>query len=236
MTKVLVINGSARTDKGNTALVLAPFIEGLKDAGASVEAVYAKNLKIRPCIGDFQCWFKKVGECIHSDDMLSLYPKLREADILVLATPVYLPLPGEFQNLLNRLMPICEPTLEFRDGRTRIKFHDDVNISKIVLVATGGWWELENLDTLIRIAKEIAENTSVEFVGALLRPHAFLLMDFKEKAEVVFDAIKTAGNQLVIDGRISPNLFEIISQPLISEEELRKIYNQLYEKTKQGTK
>jgi len=60
------------------------------------------------------------------------------------------------------------------------------------------------------------------------------LMDFEDKAEVVFDAIKTAGNQLIIDGRISPNLFEIISQPLISEEELRKIYNQNYEKAKHG--
>ncbi|MGY5875269.1 MAG: flavodoxin family protein, partial [Candidatus Thorarchaeota archaeon] len=136
MNKVLAINGSARMDKGNTAMVLGSFLEGMNEAGASTDVIYAKKLKIHPCNGDFQCWYEKVGECMHSDDMQSLFPKMREADILILATPVYLHLPGEFQNLLNRLMPICEPILEFRDGRTRIKFHDDVKISQIVLVGT----------------------------------------------------------------------------------------------------
>ena len=69
MTKVIAINGSARMEKGNTELVLSSFLDGMREAGASVEVVYAKKLKIRPCIGDFQCWYEKVGECIHSDDM-----------------------------------------------------------------------------------------------------------------------------------------------------------------------
>ena len=232
MTKVIAINGSARTEKGNTELVLSSFLDGMREAGASVEVVYAKKLKIRPCIGDFQCWYEKVGECIHSDDMQPLLSKIRDANILVLATPVYLPLPGEFQNLLNRLMPICEPILKFREGRTRIKFHDDVKVSQIVLVSAGAWWELGNLDTVVRIVKEFAEDVSVEFAGAILRPHAFLLSKFEDQAEIIHDALKTAGNQLIIDGRISPNLFEIISKPLISEEELRERYNQEYDDAK----
>jgi multimeric flavodoxin WrbA len=235
MTKVLAINGSAQMEKGNTAMVLTPFIQSMEDEGATVEVVYAKKLKIRPCIGDFQCWFEKVGECIHSDDMQTLFPKMREAEILVLATPVYLPLPGEFQNLLNRLMPICEPILEFRDGRTRAKFHDDVNISKIVLVATGGWWEKGNLDTVLRIAKEIAEDTSVEFAGALLRPHAFLMNEFKEKSAAVDEAIRLAGQQLIRDGMMNSKVLEAISQPLIAEAELRERYNRMYERAKQAS-
>jgi multimeric flavodoxin WrbA len=216
-------------------MVLTPFIQGIEDEGATVEVVYAKKLKIRPCNGDFQCWFEKVGECIHNDDMQTLFPKMREAEILVLATPVYLPLPGELQNLLNRLMPICEPILEFREGRTRAKFHDDVNISKIVLVATGGWWEKGNLDTVLRIAQEIAEDTSVEFAGALLRPHAFLMSEFKEKAAAVVKAIKMAGQQLIRDGMMNSEVLAAISQPLIAEVELRGMYNRNYEKAKQAS-
>ena len=102
-------------------------------------------------------------------------PTLREADILVLATPVYIPLPGEMQNLINRLCPLVKPKLETREGRTRARFHDEVRIQRIALVSTGGWWEKGNFGTVGRIAQELAESASVKFAGALLRPHAGLM-------------------------------------------------------------
>jgi len=234
MTKVLAINGSARMEKGYTHTLLNAFLEGAKNADATVELVYSKKLKIRPCLGDFQCWYDKVGECIQQDDMESLYPKLRTADILVLAIPVYLPLPGEIQNLLNRLMPIVEPILEYKDGKTRAKFHDDVRIFKIVLVAVGGWWEIGNLDTVTRIVKEVAEKVGVEFGGPILRPHASMMKENKEKAEEILNAAKKAGTQLIENGDITPDILQIISQPLISEEALRKRYNSTYEKAKRS--
>ncbi len=92
----------------------------------------------------FDCWYKTVGQCIFKDDMQILYPKFRDADILVLAIPVYIPLPGEMQNLINRLCPIIEPAFEFCRGRTRVRFSQEVRISKIVLVSTCGWWEMGN--------------------------------------------------------------------------------------------
>ena len=232
MTKVLAINGSARVEKGNTAKVLGVFLEGMQEAGASVEIIYPKKLKITPCNGDFQCWSSKIGKCIHSDDMQSVYPKLREADILILGTPVYLPLPGEMQNLLNRLMPIVDPFLEFQDGRTRVRFHKDVKISKIVLVGVGGWWERANLDTVVKIVSDIATAVSVPFAGAILRPHARLMTENEEKAAVINEAIKKAGHQLIKDGNISPDLFDIISQPLISQEDLMHRSNQAYRKAR----
>ena len=221
-------------EKGRTAKILAAYTEGMMEAGASVELEYAKKLNIQPCNADFDCWYKKVGECIHSDDMQSVLSKMREADILVLAIPIYLPLPGKMQNLLNRLMPIVEPILEFRNGRTRAKFHDDVKISKIVLVSTGGWWEKGNLDLVVQITKHIAEDASVEFSGAVLRPHVSLMEENKEKAKEIIDAVKKVGYQLVKDGKMSPDLLEKISQPLISEEELRERYNKNYLRAKQS--
>jgi multimeric flavodoxin WrbA len=232
MTKVLAINGSAKMDKGYTHTMLNAFLEGIKEAEATIELVYAKKLKIRPCLGDFQCWYDKIGECIQKDDMESLYPKLRSANIVILGIPVYLPLPGEMQNLLNRLMPIVEPILEFKDGRTRAKFHDDVKIFKIVLVAVGGWWEKGNLDTVTRIVKDITEKVDVEFGGPILRPHAFMMKEDKVKAELILNALKKAGKQLIQEGDIASETLEIISQPLITEEALRKRYNAMYEKAK----
>ena len=234
MTKVLAINGSARMEKGHTHKILHAFLEGMKEADATIDLIYSKRLKIRPCLGDFSCWYEKVGECIQNDDMQSIYDKIRDSDILVLATPVYLPLPGEFQNLLNRLMPIVEPVLVFKEGRTRSRFHENLRVYKIVLVSVGGWWEKENFDTVVRIAKEIAENGNVEFGGAVLRPHAYLMDENKELAAKVLEETKKAGFQLIKEGKISEESRDVISQPLITEEKLRERYNKSYHKAKEA--
>lgn len=41
--KVPAINSSPKMDKGNTALILAPFLEGMREAGAEVELFYPKE-------------------------------------------------------------------------------------------------------------------------------------------------------------------------------------------------
>jgi multimeric flavodoxin WrbA len=235
MTTVLAINGSARMEKGDTHKVLTALLEGMKEEHAEVETIFAKRLKIRPCLGDFHCWYEKVGKCIQKDDMESLLPKLRETEILVLAIPIYFPLPGEMQNLLNRLMPLVEPILEFREGRTRAKFHDDVKISKIVLVSTGGWWEKENMDLVVQFVEHMANDADVEFSGAILRPHAFLMDKYKEKADEILGATKSAGAQLIKEGKMSKDTLEVISQPLESEKDLRDWYNKTYQKAKESS-
>ncbi|GAG37288.1 unnamed protein product, partial [marine sediment metagenome] len=227
----VAINGSPRMGKGYTAMVLTPFIEGMIDAGSDVELFYASRLRVKPCAcGEMYCWYKKPGECCIKDDMQLLYPKLRKADILILATPVYIPLPGEMQDIINRLCPLMKPFLETREGRTRGRFHEEVGIQKIVLVSTGGWWEKENFGTVVRIAEELAEDASVEFAGAVLRPHAFLMKEqgqLTEEGEAVLNAVRRAGYELVNEGVMSKATLEATSRPLISEDELRRRYNQM---------
>jgi len=153
MIRVAAINGSPRAEKGYTAMLMDPLIQGMRDAGAEVNIFYAKRFKVKPCTGEMHCWYRKPGKCYIRDDMQKVYPVLREADILVLATPVYIPLPGEMQNIMNRMCPLVIPELQTRDRRTRARFRDDVKIKKVALVATGAWWEKENLDTVVRIAR-----------------------------------------------------------------------------------
>jgi multimeric flavodoxin WrbA len=230
MNKAVAINGSPRMEKGNTARVLTPFIEGMTDAGSDVELFYAGRLKVKPCTcGEMYCWYAKPGECCIKDDMELLYPKLREADVLILATPVYIPLPGRMQNIINRLCPLLNPLLETREGRTRGRFREGVGIQRIALVSTCGWWELGNFGTVVRIAEEFAEDASVEFAGAVLRPHAFLMRkegELTEEGKGVLDAVRRAGYELAKDGAMSKDTLEAICRPLISEEELRRRYNQ----------
>jgi multimeric flavodoxin WrbA len=235
MSRVFAVNGSPRMEKGNTAMVLGPFIEGMKEAGAEVELVYASRLELKPCsCGRMYCWYEKPGECCIKDEMQTLYPGLRRADTLVLATPVYIPLPGAMQDFINRLCPLLHPLLENRDGRTRGRFRDDVRVRRIALVSTGGWWEKQNLDTVVRIAEELAETTSVDFCGAVLRPHAGLMRKdgrLTEEGQAVVDAARRAGHELAKYGRMAGDTLDAASRPLISEEELRRRYNRAAART-----
>lgn len=231
MNKAVAINGSPRMDKGHTAMVLNPFIRGMMGGGCDVELFYASRLKVKPCTcGEMYCWYTKPGECLIKDDMHMLYPKLKEADTLILATPVYIPLPGGMQDVINRLCPLFKPLLETREGRTRGRFREGVGIKRIVLVATGGWWEKANFDTVVRIAEELAEDASVEFAGSVLRPHAFLMgreEQLTEEGEAVLSAARRAGHELIKEGMMSKEALEAISRPLISEDELRDRFNQM---------
>ncbi len=226
--KVLSFNGSPRMDKGNTALILNPYLEGMRKAGAEVELFYIKKLKIDPCVGELLCWGKNLGKCHILDDMQFLYPKLCDTDILVLAIPVYASLPGKMQILINRLIPLMNPKLEMRDGRTRARFRQDVRISKIVLVSSCGWWEKGNFGTVIRIVDELAKDVNVEFAGSVLRPHAEFLREDNEKTRDVLKAANQAGYQLVMKGKMSPEILNIVSSELVSLDKYMKINNQVY--------
>lgn len=228
MLRVTAINGSPRMERGFTDLMLNSFMKGMMESGAEVLKFYANRLKLKPCAGEMYCWYENPGECYLNDGMDRIYPRLRESNILVLATPVYIPLPGCMQVFINRLCPLIKPFLETRNGRTRTRFKDDVKIEKVVLVSTGGWWEKQNFATVVRIGVEFAENAGIEFTGALLRPHAFLMKKkgkLTENGQIVVNAAKRAGSELITEGSIKKETLDKISQPLISREGLIEFYN-----------
>jgi multimeric flavodoxin WrbA len=116
--KALAINASPMYgQEGNTEAALSPFLDGLREAGAEVEVYYTKKLNIKPCQGEFDCWFKTPGKCFQEDDAAMLFPRLAKADIQVFATPLYVDgMPGSLRNLLGRTTPLGHPRVELRDG------------------------------------------------------------------------------------------------------------------------
>ena len=220
MIKVIAINSSPHMDKGNTALILNPFLEGIKEAGAEVELFYTKKLKINPCQGDFSCSIKNPGECFQKDDMQKIYPKLYKADIWVFATPLYVSgMTGPMKNLIDRiLIPMGLPYLELRDGHCHHPLREFVKNGKIVLVSNCGYWELNNFDLLINQIKALCSHAEREFAGALLRPHGPVLRSMSEKGanvDDIFKAAKEAGKQLIENGKMTLKTLKIISRELL---------------------
>jgi len=82
--KVLGIYGSPRKG-GNTDLILDKILEGSRTAGAEINSIYVRQLKIDGCLECGSC--DDTGKCVIQDDMQSVYPLLQQADIIFLASP-----------------------------------------------------------------------------------------------------------------------------------------------------
>jgi multimeric flavodoxin WrbA len=217
--KVLAFNSSPNMENGNTALILNPFLKGMKESGAEIDLFYTKKLKINPCKADYACIMKTHGKCIQQDDMQTIYPELKEADIIVFATPLYFDgMTSTMKTLIERLwLPSGNPFLELRNGRVRHPISRDTKKAKIVLVSNCGFWEKENFTPLLAHMKAICENTDLEFAGALLRPHGPTLgMMLKIGAPVqdVLQAAEQAGRQLVQEGKIDEKTLAAVSREL----------------------
>ena len=231
--KVLAINSSPLMEKGNTAVILTPFLDGMKEAGAEVELFYTKKLKIKPCQGEFNCWLKTPGQCIQKDDMEIIRPRLAEADVLVLATPLYVDgMSGPMKNLIDRIIPLAQPFFEMRDGHIRHPGRGETRLQKMVLVSNCGFWEMDNFDPLVVHVKAICKNGAMEFAGALLRPHGPALKPMLEIGGLVDDVVEAAreaGRQLVRDGRISSETLNIVSRELMPMEDYFQMANQSFQ-------
>jgi multimeric flavodoxin WrbA len=85
---VLIVKGSPR-DNGNSATLADQVAAGAEAAGAQVETVYLHGRDIKPCDACDLCQDAAGTGCVIDDDMQALYPKVRAADALVYASPVY---------------------------------------------------------------------------------------------------------------------------------------------------
>ncbi|MGB9849850.1 MAG: flavodoxin family protein [Moorellaceae bacterium] len=83
--KVLGIAGSPRR-RGNSELLLDAALAGAAEYAAETHKIILAELRINPCRGCESC---RSGECVQRDDMDRLYPWLEQAEVIILASPVY---------------------------------------------------------------------------------------------------------------------------------------------------
>lgn len=84
--KILAIYGSPRRE-GNTSLLLKQAVAGARQAGAEVEEVVLRDLRMSPCLELYGC--KKDGRCIIRDDFQRVYDQLLACQALMLASPIF---------------------------------------------------------------------------------------------------------------------------------------------------
>ena len=106
---ILVLNGSPRPN-GNTAAMVAAFVEGASENGHNITVVSVCQKKIAGCLACEYCHTKGEGKCVQEDDMQEIYPVLDAAEMIVLASPIYYhSFTGQLQCAVNRIYALDKP-------------------------------------------------------------------------------------------------------------------------------
>lgn len=105
--KILVINGSPKAI-GNTGILVAHFIQGAQEAGHVTTRLDVGSLNIKPCMGCNACQKGLGSPCVQTDDMAMVYQTLKEADVVVIASPLYwMQFSAQLKALMDRLYALA---------------------------------------------------------------------------------------------------------------------------------
>ncbi|MCX6374306.1 MAG: flavodoxin family protein [Actinobacteria bacterium] len=151
---ILAIGASARLD-GNSNSLLRLAVDGARERGATADILHARHLKVQGCLGCDGCKRSPDAVCVVKDDMHDVYARLRDCDVLVLATPVYFySMSSWLKAIVDRLWGLIGP-----DGAPRVE-------------GGKGFY-------VITTEEEARTYAGQEIVGTLMRGLAWLEMDLR---------------------------------------------------------
>ena len=178
---------------GNTDILLEEALKGVEMEGAEVERLHLTDFTITPCKECHGC--DKTGNCVILDDMQKIYPKLLEADVIILASPVFFygitawakALVDRCQALWSRKYLLKSPSLG-EEGKRRKGF----------LISVAGTKGQRVFEGAILTAKYFFDVLNAEFVGQLVFRGIDAKGDILKHPEAIQQALEL-GRKLVLE-------------------------------------
>ncbi len=214
--KILAINSSFRGKKGYTQFLIDRLFEGATAAGADCETVVLAEKEIRRCTGCFLCQRKdRLYKCIHdgNDDARNVFDKMREADLIIFATPVYVfGMSSLLKNLLDRY-PATADCSELRITKSGLFFHridESLCAKPFATIVSHDNVEWATHENIVSYFMTYAKFMDAKYVGSLVRSSAMAAGHGWDGAALVkfpvlkdiYAAFQVAGAELVLRGRI----------------------------------
>ena len=157
--KSLGIMGSPRI-KGNTDLLLDEALNGAQSQGAEVEKLVIDKLKIAPCREFYGCL--RDGNCAIRDDMDDIYPKLLDADIIIVASPMF------FYGLTSQVKALIDRCQALWARKYILKQTPPNSARKGAFIAVGATTGKKLFDGSIITVKYFFQAIGVKYVDELL--------------------------------------------------------------------
>lgn len=114
MSKNILVISSTLRKNGNSEMLALEFAKGAKDAGNNVEFISLRDKEIKFCKGCLAC--QKLGACVIKDDSNEIVEKMKKADVIAFASPIYYyEMSGQLKTMLDRANALFASDYEFRD-------------------------------------------------------------------------------------------------------------------------
>jgi putative NADPH-quinone reductase len=234
--KILAINGSHRGRLGYTQFLIDKLFEGAINAGAECDTIALAEKKINECKGCRACHTEKYYlKCVfeEKDDVNEIFNRMRNADILIYATPVYIfHMSGRMKVFLDRITSTGDSAIPFLSD-SGLFFHDFESklVSKpSVLLTCQDNMEDETSINIELYFKTFCKFLNIPLAGILRRKSGALAGQGKDKEKEkkypvikdVYRAYIKAGEELAKYGKISKSTQKaanknIIKMPAIVE-------------------
>ena len=164
MKNILIIQGGGRP-KGNTAQLIEHFIRGAEEAGHETELISLLKNEVKGCLGCNACRYGK--PCIQKDSFNEIVPKIKRADCIVFASPLYFwTVSSRIKAFIERFYCIAEEDLNPPLGR-----YEKYPVKDCALLMTSAdnfFWTFEQ-------ATSYYQFTLVNYIGSRL-PQGELLL------------------------------------------------------------
>ncbi|MHA1211211.1 MAG: flavodoxin family protein [Candidatus Heimdallarchaeota archaeon] len=211
--KILGLIGSPRKDRGVTSMVYSMFKQGLDECDCEIDTIYLADLENNTCKGCFTCWHGKDKKCVYSDTVNDLILKLHTYDLMILAAPVYIDgLPGAVKNFIDRMLCVLDPEFILKDNHCRHPVRYP-RMPHLVLLSTCGFTEMDNFSPMVDHVKAICKNMHLTYIAEILPPTAWMMANpnLRILYQPVSEAIKQAGKEIVENGKLSDELYQIFA-------------------------
>ena len=179
--RVLGIMGSPRI-KGNTDLLLDEALKGAQSQGAEVEKLIVDKLKIAPCREYYGCL--RDGNCVIRDAMDDLYPKLLDADSIIVASPMF------FYGLTSQLKALVDRCQALWVNKYVLKQDAPDLERKGAFIAVGATRGKQLFDGSILTVKYFFKAIGVKYVDELLIRGVDKKGEIKEHPMALTDAFE----------------------------------------------
>lgn len=194
---VLGILGSPRP-RSSTGVLLERVLAGAAAAGAETELIALRKLKYTSCRHCGGC--DKTGQCVVQDDMQMVYPKLREAHHVVLASPIqFSGVSGEMKAMIDRAQccwvatyrlkePVARPAAAMAVGGADLAMSDIAAERRGVFLASCGGRDTRVFDWATHTVKAFFNSVGFRYWGEFFEANTDGAPPVSERTERLAEA------------------------------------------------
>lgn len=225
--KIVAINGSPKGRDSNTNVMITAFLKGAQEAGAETINIFLAEKDIKYCKGCLSCRFNH-GQCVINDDMTKIVSLENGADVLLLATPLYIyDISGTLKVYMDRsIMKSYDLGYGYMEktatGEYRSTAKPERQIPKIIMMSNCGNTGRSHFQVISHWIKRTAFMMNTEVIGEIYATQGMLLTSKNQKVGPIISGylqlLNKAGKEIATNKLMSVTTEKALEKSFVPDE------------------